>query len=56
MSSTALLGLVLFGISINKLEKRASTEVIEFPGNTELFSVEKVRLVQRDAGEGQATE
>lgn len=56
MSSIALLDLVLFGVSINKLEKRASSEVIDFPGNTELFSVEKMRLVQRDMGKGQATE
>lgn len=56
ISSIALLGPVLFGKSINKLEKGVSTEVTEFNDNTELFSVENIRLVQRAAGEGHETE
>lgn len=47
---------MLFGISINKLEKGINTEVIEFTDNTKLLSVEKMRLVQNAAGEGHETE
>lgn len=47
--------LVLFGISINNLEKDANSEVIEFTDNTQLFSIEKMRLVRRAVGEGRET-
>lgn len=47
---------LLFGISTNNLEKEVNSEVIEFTDNTKLFSVGKMRLVQRTAGEGCETE
>jgi len=55
ISSAALLSLVWFGVSIDKLEKGVNTGVIDFTDNTKLFSVEKMRLVQRAAG-GHETE
>ena len=47
--------LVLFGISINNLEKEVNSEVIEFTDNTKSFSIEKIRLVRRAVGEGRET-
>lgn len=42
-----LLVLVLFGISRNNLEKDINSEATEFTDDPKLFSIGKVRLVQR---------